>query len=224
MLVEFNNVGMRYTAHQEILRDINLKLPEGSFFYLTGPSGAGKTSLLRLIYLAHKPSRGQLKIFGQDVIDADRKSLPFFRRRIGVVFQDFRLIDHLSVFDNVALPLRIRGTEEKTIQKHVSELLKWVGLDRQRNSDPLSLSGGQQQRVAIARAVITKPELLLADEPTGNVDDETAKKLLFLFEQMNRNGTTILIATHNHKLIHLFPHPIIHLEDELLHFRSIEKK
>jgi cell division transport system ATP-binding protein len=221
MLVEFDHVGMRYTTEQEVLRDINLKLAKGSFFYLTGASGAGKTSLLRLIYLAQKPSHGRIKIFGKDIETVKRNDLPFLRRHIGVVFQDFRLINHLSVFDNVALPLCIRGENRKKISNNVSELLEWVGLYRQRNQKPLSLSGGQQQRAAIARAVITRPRLLLADEPTGNVDEDTAKKLLYLFEQMNLNGTTVVIATHNRELLRLFPHPVVHLEEATLHFQNV---
>lgn len=184
-----------------MLSDISFTLPPGSLHFLTGPSGAGKSSLLRLMYLAERPSRGRVHIFDRDIAHLRRSELPAMRRRIGVVFQDFRLLQHLSVLDNVALPLRLAGGGEKEIRSHVAELLHWVGLGDVLDAFPAQLSGGQQQRVAIARAVISRPRLLLADEPTGNVDDEIGARLLQLFVELNKLGTTVVIATHNHTLM-----------------------
>jgi cell division transport system ATP-binding protein len=219
-VVRFENVGMRYGAGPEVLSDISFSLEPGSFHFVTGPSGAGKSSLLRLMYLAHRPSRGFVNLFGREVGHVSRSELPELRRRIGVVFQDFRLIGHLSAFDNVALPLRVAGEREDVIEKHVTELLAWVGLADHLRARPATLSGGQQQRIAIARAVIAHPNLLLADEPTGNVDDTIALRLLYLFEELNRMGTSVLIATHNESLVSRFSHPILHLEDGALTVRD----
>ncbi len=200
-IVEFDSVGLRYGTGAEVLKDLDLRLPRGGFTYLTGPSGAGKTSLLKLLYLAQRPTRGRIRLFGQEMSEAPREAMPEFRRRIGVVFQDFRLIRHLSAFDNVALPLRLAGRREEEVEFQVRELLAWVGLADRAGARPPTLSGGEQQRVAIARAVIAHPELLVADEPTGNVDAELAARLLHLFESLNRLGTTILVATHDLSLI-----------------------
>lgn len=200
-IVEFDSVGLRYGTGAEVLKDIDLRLPQGGFTYLTGPSGAGKTSLLKLLYLAQRPTRGRIRLFGDEMSEAAREAMPAYRRRIGVVFQDFRLIRHLSAFDNVALPLRLAGRSEAEINGPVRELLAWVGLADRASAKPPTLSGGEQQRVAIARAVIAHPELLVADEPTGNVDAEMASRLLHLFESLNRLGTTILVATHDLSLI-----------------------
>ena len=205
-LVLLEDVGMRYGAGPEILRDVTFTLAPGSFHFLVGPSGAGKSSLLRLMYLAQRPTSGLVSLFGRDVASLERDDLPGLRRRIGVIFQDFRLIDHLSAFDNVALPLRITGVRESEIRKHVPELLSWVGLADHLDALPATLSGGQQQRVAIARAVIGRPSLLLADEPTGNVDDAIALRLMYLFEELNKMGTTVVIATHNDGLVSRFTH------------------
>jgi len=199
-VVEFDNVGLRYGTGSETLTDVTFKLYPGSFYFLTGASGAGKTSLLKLLYLAHRPSRGSIQMFGEDAVTLPRDRLPGFRRRIGVVFQDFRLVDHLSAFDNIALPLRISGIQEKDLKGPVTEMLGWIGLTERAEARPATLSGGEQQRVAIARAVIGRPEILVADEPTGNVDPEMAKRLLQLFAALNKLGTTIIVATHD---IHL---------------------
>ena len=200
-IVHFESVGLRYGTGAEVLRDLDFSLSEGGFYFLTGASGAGKTSLLKLLYLAQRPTRGRIRLFGEDLSDAPRDRLPEFRRRIGVVFQDFRLIRHLSAFDNVALPLRIAGRDERDIRSSVGEMLDWVGLGDRAGARPATLSGGEQQRVAIARAVISQPELLVADEPTGNVDAEMAKRLLHLFGALNGLGTTIVVATHDLGLI-----------------------
>ncbi|MBV9522851.1 MAG: cell division ATP-binding protein FtsE [Alphaproteobacteria bacterium] len=211
-MVRFENVGMRYGAGREVLRDITMRLAPGGFYFLTGPSGAGKSSLLKLIYLAERPSRGLITLFGRDLATTPRRELPALRRKIGVVFQDFRLIPHLSALDNVALPLRVAGLRGERVRANVAELLRWVGLADHLQARPATLSGGQQQRIAIARAVVSRPSLLLADEPTGNVDDRIADRLLRLFVELNRQGTTIVIATHNESLIARFPHTRLHLE------------
>ncbi|KJS36882.1 MAG: hypothetical protein VR70_13480 [Rhodospirillaceae bacterium BRH_c57] len=203
---------MRYGSGPEVLQDISFTLDQGSFHFLTGPSGAGKTSLLSLLYLARRPSRGSIRLFDEEVSTAARAALPPLRRRLGVVFQEFRLLDHLSALDNVALPLRVAGVAEADIHRHVPELLAWVGLGDHMHAKPPTLSGGQKQRVAIARAVINRPELLVADEPTGNVDDRTALRLLHLFSELNKLGTTVVIATHNEGLVRRFQFPRLHLE------------
>lgn len=211
-VVRFENVGLRYGLGPEILQDVSFELAPGSFHFLIGPSGAGKSSLLRLMYLALKPSRGLITLFGNDIATAPRALLPALRRRVGVVFQDFRLLPHLSAFDNVALPLRVSGIKESEVGRHVTELLVWVGLKDHMQARPPTLSGGQQQRVAIARAVIARPRLILADEPTGNVDDRLALRLMHLFEELNRLGSTIVIATHNETLVGRLGHPWLRLE------------
>ncbi len=200
-MVRFENVCMRYGAGPEVLRDVTFVLEAGSFTFLTGLSGAGKTTLLKLISVVEPPSRGLITLFGHDLATARRSALPALRRRIGVVFQDFRLIDHLSAFDNVAMPLRIAGRHESEYTRDVEELLAWVGLGDRMNAVPPTLSGGEQQRVAIARAVVAKPDLLIADEPTGNVDREIGARLIRLFAELNRLGTTVLIATHDRNLV-----------------------
>ena len=216
-MVRFENVGVSYGVGPEVLSDIYLLIQPGSFYFITGASCTGKSSLLKLMYIALAPSRGHVQLFDEDISRVDRKKLVELRRRIGVVFQDFRLLGNLSIFDNVALPLRITGNDETRTRNNVSELLKWVGLGSRLNDSPNTLSGGEQQRVAIARAVISKPSLLLADEPTGNVDDHIAYKLLRLFEELHRTGTAVVVATHNDALVRRFSHPVLILEDKMLH-------
>lgn len=223
-MIKFENVGLRYGIGPEILSDINFALEPGSFHFLTGPSGAGKTSLMNLIYLGRRPTRGLVTMFGQNINDLDRRKLTPIRQRIGVVFQDFRLMNHLSTFDNVALPLRILGRPETEIQNNVNELLEWVGLGGKTNVLPPTMSGGEQQRIAIARAVIARPRLLLADEPTGNLDDEIGFRLMNLFDQLNRMGTTIVIATHNQAVIDKLGHPRMVLDGGRLHIESSAQK
>ncbi len=208
-IVQFDNVGLRYGTDREVLSDISFTLHPGSFYFMTGASGAGKTSLLKLLYLAQRPSRGMIRMFGTDAITLPRERLPGFRRRLGVVFQDFRLVSHLSAFDNVALPLRVAGVAERDLAKPVADMLEWVGLADRMEARPASLSGGEQQRVAIARAVIGRPDMLVADEPTGNVDPEMAVKLLRLFEALNRLGTTVVVATHDVHLLKKVPESLI---------------
>jgi len=209
-IVKFDNVGLRYGTEPEVLSDLSFTLYPGSFYFLTGASGAGKTSLLKLLYLAQRQTRGAIRMFGRDTITLPRDRLPDFRRRLGVVFQDFRLVEHFSAFDNVALPLRLAGSEEGRTRRTVTEMLEWVGLSHRARAKPATLSGGEQQRVAIARAVIARPRLLIADEPTGNVDPDMALKLLRLFEALNnRVGTTVIVATHDVHLLRKVPDSLI---------------
>ncbi len=196
-MIRFDNVGVRYGVGEEVLRDLSFTIEPSSFQFLTGPSGAGKTSLLRLLFLSLKPTRGLINVFGRDSANLDQRELPAVRRRIGIVFQDFRLLDHLTLYENVALPLRVRGQEEITYRRDVIDLLKWVGLAERIDAHPSVLSGGEQQRAAVARALIDQPELLLADEPTGNLDPTLARRLLRLFVELNRSGTSVVIATHD---------------------------
>jgi cell division transport system ATP-binding protein len=208
-IIQFKNVGLRYGLGPEILQDINFGLETGSFHFLVGPSGAGKSSLLRLMYLASRQTRGTISLFGQDTSTLTRETLPKIRRRIGVMFQDFRLLPHLTAFDNVALPLRVAGVRESEIKRHVEELLVWVDLENHMDVRPPIMSGGQQQRVAIARAVIARPKILYADEPTGNVDDHIAARLMHLFEELNKFGTTVVIATHNEAIVKELNRPVL---------------
>jgi len=211
-LLKFDNVGLRYGIGPEVLKDINFKLKPGSFHFLTGASGAGKTSLMKLIYLAQLPTRGLVTMLDRDVVALTRNQRAQLRRQIGIVFQDFRLFNHMSVYDNVALPLRIDGKSESYIKKSVPELLNWVGLGGKLDAKPLTISGGEQQRTAIARAIINKPKLLLADEPTGSVDDNISRKLMTLFEELNKHGTTVILATHDQKIIQNYPHSTLHID------------
>jgi cell division transport system ATP-binding protein len=196
-MLNFENVGLRYGAGAETLRDVSFSVKPKSFQFLTGPSGAGKTSLLKLFMLALKPTRGRIDIFGQDSASLSQGAVTQIRRRIGVVFQDFRLLDHLTLYENVALPLRVLEREESSYRGEVFELLRWVGLFERKYSFPNVLSGGEKQRAAIARAVIAQPELLLADEPTGNVDPPLARRLLRLFVELHKSGAAVVIATHD---------------------------
>lgn len=210
-IVSFEKVGLEYEEGRPVFRHLSFKIYEGDFYFLTGPSGAGKTSLLKLMYLGHRPTQGCVKIFGRDVETIGRQEVPFFRQKIGVVFQNFQLLDHLTVIENVLLPLRVLQRPPQASYDQAVELLSWVGLSEHLTASPAVLSGGQKQRIAIARAVIARPRLLIADEPTGNVDGEIAMKLLHLFEEMNRNGTAVIIATHNDALVNDFPYPEFHL-------------
>jgi cell division transport system ATP-binding protein len=196
-VVRFENVGLRYGMGPEVLRDISFRIEPDSLQFLTGPSGAGKTSLLRLLFVSLRPTRGLVNLFGHDIATLSKDALTILRRRIGIVFQDFRLLDHLTTFENVALPFRVLGRTEDAYRNEVTELLHWVGLGDRMWSLPPVLSGGEKQRAAIARAVIARPQLLLADEPTGNVDPALAKRLLRLFIELKKSGTSVLIATHD---------------------------
>lgn len=211
-ILRFDQVSMRYGRQPETLTDVSFALTPGSFHFVTGASGAGKSSLLKLIYLAAKPSSGLIHLFGQDLARTPADKLPELRRRIGVVFQDFRLLDHLSAFDNVAVPLRITGQKPSAYRADVAELLGWVGLKGKMQALPRTLAGGEKQRLAIARAVVGRPDLLLADEPTGNVDHQMALRIFRLFVELNRLGTTVVIATHDQDLVARSGQPVMHLE------------
>ena len=211
-MIEFHDVSLRYGNGPEILKNVSFDMQQGDIRFLTGPSGAGKSSLLRLLFMAQKPTSGSVHIFGRNVRNLKTTQLALWRRRIGVVFQDFRLLSHLTTYENVALPLRVLGQSQTTYHRDVIDLLDWVGLSEKANSFPDTLSGGEKQRAAIARAVIGKPELLLADEPTGNVDANLAKRLLHLFLELNRLGTTVFLATHDEHLIKKAKGSILRLE------------
>ena len=220
--VRLDGGSLTYDRTGEVLSEIDLVLRQGSFTFLTGPSGAGKSSLLKLLYLAHAPTRGNIRLFGRQTFELKRKQLAAIRRRIGVVFQEFRLLDHLTAFENVALPLRVAGQKQDAYSNEVIDLLRWGGLGERVDAPIPSLSGGEQQRVAIARALINKLDLLIADEPTGNVDPEMARKILRLFAELNKRvGTTILIATHDLELLREFESPVLRLSNGLL-VRDVE--
>ena len=204
-LVSFSNVGLRYGMGPEVLRDVSFAIPSASFQFLSGPSGAGKTTLMRLLFMSLRPTRGVVSVFGENAGALPARRLPALRRRIGIVFQDFRLLDHMTTYENVALPLRVRGKDEASYRADVIDLLEWVGLGDRLHVLPPVLSGGEKQRVAIARSIIDRPELLLADEPTGNVDAPLARRLLRLFGELNRSGTAVLIATHDEALMERHP-------------------
>ena len=212
-MIRFDDVGLSYDGGEPVLKGVDLEIAPGSFQFLTGPSGAGKTSLMRLMFLSLRPTRGRLEVFGHDVSRVPRAKLPRLRRRIGIVFQDFRLLDHLTLFENVALPLRVRGHEEATYRADVTDLLAWVGLKGRIDAHPPVLSGGEKQRAAIARALIDQPELLLADEPTGNLDPSLAQRLLRLFVELNRSGTSVVLATHDLTLMDRFDARRLVIED-----------
>lgn len=203
-MIDFENVGLRYGLGPEVLSDLTFRIAPGSFQFLTGQSGAGKTSLLRLMLLSLAPSRGRIKVFDKDADLIPSTEMPSIRRKLGVVFQDFRLLDHLTTYENVALPLIVRGRDETSFRNDVTELLKWVGLGDRMHALPPVLSGGEKQRAAIARALIDQPQVLLADEPTGNVDPPLARRLLRLFIELNRSGTSVVIATHDLNLMDQF--------------------
>jgi cell division transport system ATP-binding protein len=216
-MIRFEGVGLRYGMGPEVLKDITFSVEPKSFQYLTGPSGAGKTTLLKLMLLSLKPTRGLINLFGLDVTRRQNDALSAARRRMGVVFQDFRLLDHLTVYENVSLPMRVLGRDEATYRSEVVELLRWVGLGERMHSIPPVLSGGEKQRAAIARALIVRPELLLADEPTGNVDPALARRLLRLFVELNKLGTAIVLATHDFGLMEQFEAPRMVLAEGRLH-------
>jgi len=216
-VVRFENVGLRYGLGAEVLRDLTFRIEPSSFQFLTGPSGAGKSSLLRLLFVSLKPTRGLISLFGHDIATLSKDALATLRRRVGVVFQDFRLLDHLTTFENVALPFRVLGRSEESYRHEVSELLHWVGLGHRMWALPPVLSGGEKQRAAIARAVIARPQLLLADEPTGNVDPALAKRLLRLFVELNKSGTSVVIATHDIALMDQFDARRLVLHEGRLH-------
>ncbi len=218
-VISFANVGARYDQDEDVLSDVSFNIGAGSFYFLSGASGAGKTTLLRLIYQLHKPCRGVIKIFGRQTNNMSHDDITALRHKMAIVFQSYSLLSHISVFDNVALPLRVRGVDESKVKKLVTKTLEWVGLAKFADAKPLTLSGGQQQRVSVARAIIIQPAIMLADEPTGNLDDENASRLMELFIQMNKMfGTTIILATHNLALMEKYKFPVMHVENHHVNF------
>ncbi|NNU16576.1 cell division ATP-binding protein FtsE [Parvularcula sp. ZS-1/3] len=212
-IVTFDDVHLTYDGAREVLRGCDFTLRHGDFRFLTGPSGAGKTSLLKLIYAAHRQSSGRVEVFGHDLAEMPTADMPKLRRRIGVVFQEFRLLDHLTAFENVALPMRVLGISPNSYRDDVVELLSWVGLAHRIDAPPTVLSGGEKQRVALARALVSKPDLILADEPTGNVDPVMGEKIMRLLLELNRLGTAVIVATHDLGLVRGLKQPILRLKD-----------
>lgn len=217
--ISFANVAAAYDGADDVLTDVSFNISSGAFYFLSGASGAGKTTLLRLIYQLHKPTRGQIKLFGKNTANMTRDDIAMLRHKMAIVFQEYSLLSHLTVFDNVALPMRVRGMPEAKIKTLVPKILKWVDLEKYADAKPMTLSGGQQQRVSVARAIIIQPSLLLADEPTGNLDDTNATRLMDLFVKMNKTfGTTIILATHSKKLMETYKFPVIHVENHRVGF------
>jgi len=213
----FDRVSVSYSPGQDILSEASFELEPGSFTFLTGPSGAGKSTVLRLAYLSLRPTTGRIRLFGAETARLAPAALARTRRRIGVVFQDFRLLDHMTVFENAALPLRVAGGVQTRYRDDVAELLNWVGLGDRLDARPQTLSGGEKQRVAIARAVVAKPDLIIADEPTGNVDAEMGERLMRLFAELNKSlKTTVLIATHDPGLVRRHGGAVLRVADGVL--------
>lgn len=212
-MIACEHIAMSYEPGRDILKDVSFTLDKGGFYFLSGPSGTGKTTLLGLLALTQRPTRGKLTMFGKDVTRLPRDSLPQLRRRIGMVSQDYKLLPHLSVEENIGLPLKVAGEGEGEIRAKVTEMLEWVGLKDYNNARPEVLSGGQKQRVAIARAVITSPEILLCDEPSGNLESALTLRFMYLFEALNKMGTTVLLATHDDWLIEQFKYPVLKLNE-----------
>lgn len=212
-VVMFEGVSLRYGRQTPVLKDISFSLPAGSFHYLMGASGSGKTSLIRLIYGGNCEYEGTISVFGRNLGYLKAEELPMMRQQMGVIFQDFYLLDHLTAVDNVALPLRIQGQSWSSARKMAAEVMDWIGLSDCLDAFPTTLSGGQRQRIVTARAIINRPRILIADEPTGNLDDDNALKLLYLFEELNKQGTTVLFATHSRELVKAFPHDVLNLKN-----------
>lgn len=215
-MMRLRQISAGYRKDQPVLRDIDLHLQEGGFYFLTGPSGAGKSTLLRVLSLTLAARQGEFQIFGENIRKVARERMPLLRRQIGLVFQDYQLLPHLSILDNVALPLKVTGEDKAKCEAKAKELLEWVGLEGCEKNLPATLSGGMKQRAAIARAVINSPKILLADEPTGNLDPELAMKIMYLFQALNQMGTSILFATHDEYLISQFDYPVLRIENGTL--------
>ncbi|WP_457809454.1 cell division ATP-binding protein FtsE [Kushneria sp. EE4] len=212
-MIEFAHVGKRYGGRFEALADLNFNVERGEMVFLTGHSGAGKSSVLRLLMALERPSRGRIVVAGHDITSLHVSQIPYYRRQIGVVYQNHQLLFDRSVFDNVALPLVIQGATPQDARRRVHAALDKIGLLHREKALPIELSGGEQQRVGIARAVVTKPAMLLADEPTGNLDPQLSADIMRLFEDFNRIGTTVLLASHDLTLIARLRHRVLKLRD-----------
>lgn len=212
-MIDCQNISQIYSNNIEVLKNVTFTLKPGGFYFLTGASGAGKTTLLNILSLNMKPTNGKLFMFGQDALALNREVLPLLRRRIGCVYQNYRLMDHLTIAENIALPQKVMGMLQEDYREKVDELLSWIQLDHMRSHYPNILSGGEKQRVAIARAVVNNPAIIIADEPTGNLDPELSKKVMRLFEALNHQGATILIATHDTRLLAEFNYPVLSLKN-----------
>lgn len=211
-MIKLHRITKYYENKIPAINDINLSIRKGEFVFITGPSGAGKSTLIKLIFSSEQPNAGEIVVNNENITRMSSKEIPYFRRKVGVVFQDFKIIQNRSVFDNVAFPLDIIGTRRKLVKKKVWQVLKWVGLLQKKDSLPSQLSGGEQQRVAIARAIINNPILLLADEPTGNLDPKLSFEIMKLFKAINARGTTVVIATHDKNTALNFSENIITLD------------
>lgn len=219
-MIRLQNVSARYTPETEVLKSIDLHLEAGGFYFLSGGSGAGKSTLMRILSLTKPASGGSVEVFGQKIDSMQHADLPALRRKIGMVVQDYHLLDHLTVRENVGLPLKVAGEKASEIRAKVQELLEWVDIADHADSYPPTLSGGQKQRAAIARAVIRSPEVILADEPTGNLDPALSLKCMYLFQALNKMGTAVLFATHDENLISLFDYPVLDLKNGVLTLRD----
>jgi cell division transport system ATP-binding protein len=222
-IIEFDRVTFAYQNGEEIFRDVNFKVPKGGFYFVTGESGSGKSTLLKLIYNANKSYLGSLKVLDQEMKTLKDPARTQLRRKIGIVFQEFHLFDHLTVLDNVALPLTLAGKSLAVAREQAAEMLSWLGLGSFLHQMPILLSGGQRQRIAVARAAVGNPDIILADEPTGHVDDNNAVKLMFLFTRLYEQGKTILFATHNRDLISEFPFPELSIAQKHITLHGVMK-
>ncbi len=212
-LVSFQHVWKRYPSGTEALKDVSLHIPEGDFVFLVGPSGAGKSSMIRLLIREERPSKGKIFVGGNELGRMKRRALPHFRRQVGLVFQDFKLLPRLTVYENVAFALRVLGEANASIRTKVGEALDTVGLPHKEMKYPNELSGGEQQRVAIARALVHAPRLIVADEPTGNLDPATSWEIMQLFLRINAAGATIVMATHNREIVDLLRRRVVLIEN-----------
>lgn len=211
-MIEFINVSKTFPEGNHAVENINLKIEDGEFVFIVGPSGAGKSTMLKLIMREEVPSEGQVIVNGRDLTKMKRNQVPYLRRTMGIVFQDFRLIDKMTVFENVAFAMRVTGTKQSVIKKRVPHVLKLVGLEGMDTRHPSELSGGEQQRVSLARALANEPSLIIADEPTGNVDPKRSYEIMNLLQEVNKMGTTVLVVTHEHNLVTKFNGRVIKLK------------
>ena len=211
-MIQFKNVSKTYSTGTDALHDVSLQIDKGEFVFIVGASGAGKSTFLKLIMHETTPTSGEIIVNGQNLNKMKRRQVPYLRRTMGIVFQDFRLIDKMTVFDNVAFAMRAVGAPPSAIKKRVPYILDLVNLSHKAKSKPNELSGGEQQRVSLARALVNNPSMIIADEPTGNIDPELSYEIMQLLMAINKRGTTILVVTHEHELVHSFPKRVVEIE------------